>query len=460
MSNEPWRVNRACIAALALLVSGVADDAAWAQERTRIASYNIKFLEAGLESSNPVRFQNLRETLDELDADLIALQEIRDRPALLQFFPASDWSVVIDDSSGSRQDLAVAVRKPLKLLQPSNGVATDADFLFPSTSDDDSFPERRDVLAVKVGVPTDRGDVELWLLVLHPKARHGGRHATEPRRVSAAIELLRVLERDFDDQGFVLLGDINDNPDDRAVNILETGDPAAPFEQEERDGPFLINLMDSLVRDGHVSHGRSSSNIVASTGRIDTVDANSRGRNADGVNTDANTGDILFDQMLIPMRMRNAYVGGSAQVFDGAAAVRGNDDTRASDHLPVVAEFEFTPPAPEGGAASGSPVIRIASMLPDPAGADAGHETITLRNDSVNAVDLQGWRLLDRAGNDFELSGSIPALSTLVIQLPAGAVPLNNDGDEITVLGAGGQLVSVARYDASQVRSGMPIAFP
>jgi hypothetical protein len=58
--------------------------------------------------------------------------------------------------------------------------------------------------------------------------------------------------------------------------------------------------------------------------------------------TDKNTGDILFDQVLIPSWMTSAYVQGSCKVFDKAAAVKGNDTTRASDHVPVYADFVFT----------------------------------------------------------------------------------------------------------------------
>lgn len=68
-------------------------------------------------------------------------------------------------------------------------------------------------------------------------------------------------------------------------------------EPEEIDGAFL-NLMEPLVAANHVSQGRNSANIVGD--RVDTIDPNSRERNNEKRGTNENTGDILFDQLLMP----------------------------------------------------------------------------------------------------------------------------------------------------------------
>jgi hypothetical protein len=34
---------------------------------------------------------------------------------------------------------------------------------------------------------------------------------------------VQKLDRDYEDKRFILLGDFNDNPDDKSLNILETG---------------------------------------------------------------------------------------------------------------------------------------------------------------------------------------------------------------------------------------------
>ena len=72
----------------------------------------------------------------------------------------------------------------------------------------------------------------------------------------------RVFECDFDDRDFILVGDFNDNPDDRSLNILETGDPNAPGGPEGIDGPFLSNLTEPLMAAGHVSHGKGPVDII------------------------------------------------------------------------------------------------------------------------------------------------------------------------------------------------------
>jgi hypothetical protein len=87
-------------------------------------------------------------------------------------------------------------------------------------------------------------------MVHHGKSRAGGRAATDFRREGAARAMIHVLDRDF-----ILLGDFNGNPDDRSLNILETGDPNAPGGPEEIDGPFPANLTEPLMAEGHVSHG-------------------------------------------------------------------------------------------------------------------------------------------------------------------------------------------------------------
>jgi len=112
---------------------------------------------------------------------------------------------------------------------------------------------------------------------------------------------------------------------------------------EEIPGQFLVNLTEPLCAAGHVSHGLKSDAIRKDDPNlVNTIDPNSRMRNNRWRGTDKNTGDILFDQILIPSWMVTGYVNGSCKVFDKAVAVKGNDTTRASDHVPVYADFVFT----------------------------------------------------------------------------------------------------------------------
>jgi hypothetical protein len=292
-------------------------------------------------------------------------------------------------------------------------------------------------------------------MVHHGKSRVGGRATTDAQREGAARDILQVLEQRFDDKDYILLGDFNDNPDDRSLNILEMGDPHAPGGPEEIEGPFLINLTERLVVEDRVSHGRNSADV--SGDHVETIDPDSRRRNNDARGTDMNTGDILFDQMLIPLRMLPRYVLGSVRIFDHEVAVRGNNDTRASDHLPVVAEFVFTPAAPPPAAPAG---LAITALLPDPDGADNAREQVTLRNAGTAMVNLAGWKLRDRAGNEFALSGTIAGGATRVITMTVFSMPLNNSGDDVALLDAQGNIVHHVTYTASQVQSGQQVVFP
>lgn len=421
-----------------------------AEISVRFATYNIKFLSTNVQNQGD-RLQKLRQVIELLEADVIGLQEINDRASLRLLFPESDWHIVIDDDSGENQDLALVVRKPLEVVGLDADMdADDRHFLFPTSANNNAFPDRRDVLRVAIRMPTI--DREFTVLVLHGKSRFGGRHTTDPRRELASTMLVNLLERDFDGQSFILLGDFNDSPDDKSLNILETGNPNALGGMESDPGAFLINLTEPLYAAGHVSHGRKSNELTPDGLLVDTIDPGSRLRNHNGRGTDLNTGDILFDQILIPHELLNNYVQGSIAVFNNAVGARGNDTTRASDHLPVFADFVF-----EASAASESGGgFHIVSLLPNPQGSDNGREKVSLRNSTSSQIDLTNWRLRDRAGNVFPLSGVVAANQTRTIVMTNFSMPLNNSGDEVLLIQPDGQVRHRVEYTRSQVQVTCP----
>jgi len=412
-------------------------------EVIRIASYNIQFFSTGVVNQGD-RLAKLKQVIDLLDANVIGLQEIDDRAALELLFPPAQWEIVIDDASGDAQDVALVVRKD-KLKVKSHR------FLFPDAQDDTFYPNHRDLLCGEIELLNGAG--KFFVMVEHCKSRLGGRSATDSRREGAASRLVEKIRQEFDDTDFVILGDFNDNPDDRSLNILETGDANAAGGPEEIDGPLLVNLMDRLCAEGHVSHGREASDIK--NGRIDTIDPNSRQRNNVARGTDVNTGDILFDQILFPVWTLDKYVGGSVRVFDQPVALTGSSSTRASDHLPVYAEFDFQSVTPPPLANE----LRIVALLPNPAGADAGREEVSIANGTGTSVDLAGYKLRDKAGNEFILAGVVPSNSKLTVIMQSNSMPLNNDGDEITLFNPQGIQKHKVSYSAADVKVAQAINF-
>ena len=98
--------------------------------------------------------------------------------------------------------------------------------------------------------------------------------------------------------------------------------------------------------------------------------------------------------------------------------------------------------------------VTIVSLLPNPTGEDAGYEQVTLRNSTSVAVNLSNWKLMDKAGNVFLLSGTISSREEKVVTMTEATMPLNNDGDLIIMMDSEGIGRSRVSYSGSQVRSG------
>ncbi len=334
-------MNRFLTCIMATLFFFVACKGLSAKEvRVRVATYNAQWMD-GDYSKEGDRLTHLREVIRRLDANVAGLQEVADRQALEQVFDPQQWSLLIDDDSSDRQDLALAVRRPL-VFTTSEGRwrrdlnASDADFLFTGKAFESAFPNRRDVLFADIRMPGESWAVRV--LVHHAKSRRDGRATTETRRIEAAQMILKELKRLPAGTLFILLGDFNDTADDQSLNILESGDANAAAEMENKVGPFLVNLTEPLIAANHVSQGRSSRDIR--NGKVNTVDPGSRevnfrtrGKNEKG------RWDFLPDQILMPVTMLIYCPQRSACIFDDAVAVEGDNRSRASDHLPVYVDL-------------------------------------------------------------------------------------------------------------------------
>jgi beta-lactamase superfamily II metal-dependent hydrolase len=99
----------------------------------------------------------------------------------------------------------------------------------------------------------------------------------------------------------------------------------------------------------------------------------------------------------------------------------------------------------------GSPPVVLESLLPDPVGADLEREEVTLRNRGTAAVDLAGWMLRDESGRVWPLTdlGLLAPGGTITALRRGRPMSLDNDGDEIVLLGTAGQVLDRFRYAGS-----------
>jgi hypothetical protein len=130
-----------------------------------------------------------------------------------------------------------------------------------------------------------------------------------------------------------------------------------------------------------------------------------------------------------------------------------------SDHLPVFTTFgasgepPILPPPIEP-----TPGLKISALLPNPEGPDEGHEWVELKNTGDSEVDLVGWVLVDRSGNELSLSGKIAAGAERKIDLAARELPLNNSGgDEIRLVNPSGNIADSFAYSGQQATQGHEI---
>jgi hypothetical protein len=128
------------------------------------------------------------------------------------------------------------------------------------------------------------------------------------------------------------------------------------------------------------------------------------------------------------------------------------------NHLPVYADFVFGRPGGGGGGETPILGVRIASVLPNPEGEDQGKESVALTNQGTTSIDLTGWKLRDRAGGEASLSDQLAAGASKTVILPR-SLALNNNGDEVALIGSDGIERHRISYSLNQVLPGQEIDF-
>jgi hypothetical protein len=185
------------------------------------------------------------------------------------------------------------------------------------------------------------------------------------------------------------------------------------------------------------------------------VATGSRARNIDNRGNDTNTGDILLDQILFPAILRAICVDNSFQIFD--AGWPPNEQAANMETKPLIISgiCRFCFGRLGGGNAGETPIlgVRIASVLPNPEGEDQGKGSITLTNQGTTSIDLTGWKLRDRAFGEAPLSEQLATGVSKTIILPR-SLALNNNGDEVALIGSDGIERHRISYTNNQVSPG------
>jgi endonuclease/exonuclease/phosphatase family metal-dependent hydrolase len=309
----------------------------------RFATYNIEWFG---EDAAPERVQRLKSVIKSLDADVVALQEIQSLAALRQVF-GDEWTLHGQDEPDEDQDVALAVRKPFRVESAGN--------LFRAPELDEAFPGKRDVLQAVIVAPNGE---KFRVYVLHNKSRGGGRMKTDRQREMAMGMLAAWIASRPDDEQIVL-GDMNDGPDDVSVNILESGNLRAPAGRHAWEKPLLVNLSEPLYDADGVTHGlyklyKGEAKMEARVPGAKEENERLRGKEY-RFPADVAVEQILFDQILISpslaSRAAPARIFAEKDALEGEAGRTEKDAsgkavyrikaTRASDHLPVYFDLDL-----------------------------------------------------------------------------------------------------------------------
>lgn len=324
----------------AVLAVGVACIPQTRSDSARFATYNIQWLS---EDAHPDRVNRLKNIFRSVNADVIGLQEISSRKALEQFFD-SNYTIAIMDEVDEDQEVALVVRKPYRVESYTT--------LFRGKELDFPFPGKRDVLWAVVVGPTGE---KFSVYVLHNKSRGGGRMNTDPQR-QMAMGMLAAWIAQRPKEHHVVLGDLNDAPDDVSVNILETGNLAVEGGRVSSSKPLMVNLMEPLYDKDYVTLGLNKvyqdQPLEPIMNRAKSENERFRGKEY-RFPDDVLTEGVLFDQILVSPGL--APRAATPMIFSGKDALEGTTGrtsknaegravytekgTGASDHLPVFVDI-------------------------------------------------------------------------------------------------------------------------
>lgn len=103
--------------------------------------------------------------------------------------------------------------------------------------------------------------------------------------------------------------------------------------------------------------------------------------------------------------------------------------------------------------------VRIVGALVNPAGADMGHEVVTILNTTPEPIELTGWSIADRSNHRQPLQAVLAPGAVVQVTL-SSHVQLGNNGATITLFNVAGEQVDQVSYTQKQAqREGWTIVF-
>ena len=207
-------------------------------KRVRVATFNVRnlfddvddpyYADETTRAKPRVELEHLAATINEIDAEVMALQEVESRGYLQRFNDVflGDMSYEIvhyagNDGRGS--GLAVLTRVPV------GRVVSHRHLTLPGSTEDAPRKFSRDLLCVELRHPLSP-PFEVW--VTHLKSKRGGAAETEPQRLAEARAIRALLADRLEDAPtarILVMGDFNDTRNSNPIRHLLGDDSLESF---------------------------------------------------------------------------------------------------------------------------------------------------------------------------------------------------------------------------------------
>ena len=381
-------------------------------ENLDLVTWNVEWFGSrrGGPSDEGLQVYNAAQTLEQLDADLIALQEITSVGAfedLLAQLPADYDGLLASDGfvEGNRsyrtdeQQVGFIWRTSRLELRDAEVVLRDLDWAFAG----------RPPLLARFAID-GRDDAERTIVNLHAKAASDA--DAWRRREVGARGLLGLLEGPLADESVALVGDFNDDLDE-SIRRSEPS-PYRALEQAYRFATWRLAV--------------------------------------DGISTTAG-GRYAIDHMLLTGAW-DADASAQARVIYPSVPAFSRT---TSDHFPVVVALDWPDiPTPADPSEPAEPTARVVlnEVLANEPGSDPAGEFVELVNPGDVAVDVSGWTLSDGAAlrHVFPSGAVVPPGAALVVTGGAaseGTLSLGNGGDVVVLADDAGAVVAALDYSGA-----------